>query len=72
MHQYHFDESIAIGDGITDRNMAITADRVFARDSLRNYLAGRNASFIEWSDFFDVLRALSVGNGGASQGGNAR
>jgi 2-hydroxy-3-keto-5-methylthiopentenyl-1-phosphate phosphatase len=72
MHQYHFDESIAIGDGITDRKMAITADRVFARADLRHYLAERNASFIEWSDFFDVLRALSAGNGGSSRNRNAR
>jgi 2-hydroxy-3-keto-5-methylthiopentenyl-1-phosphate phosphatase len=72
MLQYHFDESIAIGDGITDRNMAITADRVFARDNLRDYLSERNAAFIEWSDFFDVLRTLSVGNGGSSQSRNAR
>lgn len=59
MQQYHFEEAVAIGDGITDRNIALAADLVFARGHLQTYLQGRNKPYVDWSDFFDVIRVLS-------------
>jgi len=60
MRRYRFEEAIAIGDGITDRNIALAADRVFARGYLRAYLESNGKPFVDWSDFFDVTRALST------------
>ena len=48
MNRYHFDEAVAIGDGITDLNMALMADVIFARDNLSQYLAEKRKSFIRW------------------------
>ena len=59
MGRYHFDEAVAIGDGITDLNMALLADVTFARDNLSQYLAEKRKSFIRWKDFFDVTHHLS-------------
>ena len=59
MAQYPAAETIAIGDSVTDINMALTADLVFARDRLRSYLDTENKSYIEWSDFFDVRDRLT-------------
>jgi len=59
MSTYHFEQAVVIGDGITDLNMAMAADIVFARDYLSGFLAQNNKSFIRWNDFFDVLNHLS-------------
>jgi len=59
MSTYHFEQAVVIGDGITDLNMAMAADIVFARDYLSKFLAQNNKSFIRWNDFFDVLNHLS-------------
>lgn len=58
MAQYPAAESIAIGDSVTDINMSLTADLVFARDRLRKYLDTENKSYVEWSDFFDIRDRL--------------
>jgi 2-hydroxy-3-keto-5-methylthiopentenyl-1-phosphate phosphatase len=51
-------EQIAIGDSVTDLNMALAAPVVFARDRLINYLDEHNKPYLPWHDFFDVRLAL--------------
>ncbi|MGB7441916.1 MAG: HAD-IB family phosphatase [Coleofasciculaceae cyanobacterium] len=58
MAQYPAQEQIAIGDSVTDLNMALTAPRVFARDRLGQYLDEHNKSYLPWQDFFDVREQL--------------
>ncbi|MFZ0611384.1 MAG: HAD-IB family phosphatase [Desulfobacterales bacterium] len=59
MELYPCEQSIVIGDGITDLNGAMAADLVFARDGLCRYLAKKSRPFIRWEDFFDVCNHLS-------------
>ncbi|BAZ41505.1 HAD-superfamily hydrolase [Calothrix sp. NIES-4101] len=58
MEMYPADVKIAIGDSVTDLNMALSTPLVFARDRLAQYLSDRNKDYIAWNDFFDVLHAL--------------
>jgi 2-hydroxy-3-keto-5-methylthiopentenyl-1-phosphate phosphatase len=58
MEMYPADGKIAIGDSVTDLNMAISASVVFARDRLVQYLEERHQTYIPWNDFFDVRDAL--------------
>jgi 2-hydroxy-3-keto-5-methylthiopentenyl-1-phosphate phosphatase len=58
MKRYDFTESIAIGDSITDCNMAMAADLVFARDRLATYLDEQGKEYIPWNDFFDIRNYL--------------
>ncbi len=58
MQQYSASKTLAIGDGITDLNMALQADVVFAREKLINYLQKENRLHFIWSDFFDILAYL--------------
>ena len=50
-----------VGDGYSDRCVAEAASRVFARDGLAEYLAGRGVDFEPFDDFYDVARALDGG-----------
>lgn len=59
MELYQCEQSIVIGDGITDLSIAMTADLVFARDRLCGYLIENGQPFIRWEDFFDVCNHLS-------------
>lgn len=59
MQQYAADEAIAIGDSVTDLNMALQAPVVFARDRLVQYLDERQKSYILWNDFFDIRNHLA-------------
>jgi 2-hydroxy-3-keto-5-methylthiopentenyl-1-phosphate phosphatase len=59
MAEYAWDEAVAIGDSITDLNMAMAATVVFARDRLCQYLDEVNRSYIAWNDFHDVRMALA-------------
>ncbi len=59
MAQYGADESIAIGDSITDWNMAMAASIVFARPPLTQYLDERQKSYIPWDNFIDIRDAMS-------------
>jgi 2-hydroxy-3-keto-5-methylthiopentenyl-1-phosphate phosphatase len=59
MAQYPADEQIAVGDSVTDLNMALAAPVVFARDRLAQYLEERHKPYIPWNDFFDVRDRLS-------------
>jgi 2-hydroxy-3-keto-5-methylthiopentenyl-1-phosphate phosphatase len=58
MEMYSADAKIAIGDSVTDLNMAISTPVVFARDRLTQYLEERKKKYIAWNDFFDVRDAL--------------
>lgn len=54
METYPATETIIIGDSVTDINMALQADLVFARDRLMAYLKAENKPYIPWNDFFDI------------------
>jgi 2-hydroxy-3-keto-5-methylthiopentenyl-1-phosphate phosphatase len=59
MAKYAADETIAIGDSITDWNMALAADYVFARPPLTAYLDTQNKAYFTWDDFLDIRKLLS-------------
>ena len=59
MGQYRASEQVAIGDSLTDFNMALEASSVFARDRLAEYLDEQQKPSIKWDNFFDVLDNLS-------------
>jgi 2-hydroxy-3-keto-5-methylthiopentenyl-1-phosphate phosphatase len=52
------DGFVYVGDGFSDRCVALAASRVFARDGLAHYLADRDAPFEPFDDFHDLGRAL--------------
>jgi 2-hydroxy-3-keto-5-methylthiopentenyl-1-phosphate phosphatase len=60
MASYQADETIAIGDSITDWNMALAASLVFARPPLTDYLDEQQKPYIQWNDFIDIRDALKV------------
>jgi 2-hydroxy-3-keto-5-methylthiopentenyl-1-phosphate phosphatase len=57
--QYQVEEWVAIGDSVTDLNMAMAAPLVFARSRLCQYLDDRQKSYIAYKDFFEVRDRLS-------------
>lgn len=59
MERYPNAEPIAIGDSVTDLNMALAAPIVFARDRLAQYLDEYQKPYINWNDFFDIQAYLS-------------
>jgi 2-hydroxy-3-keto-5-methylthiopentenyl-1-phosphate phosphatase len=59
MKQYPAAQSIAIGDSVTDINMALQADLVFARDRLVKYLEAEGKAYLPWQDFRDILDYLA-------------
>ena len=60
MNQYPAQETIAIGDSVTDINMALQADFIFARDRLQTYLDAEGKSYWPWSDFWDIRDRLQA------------
>jgi 2-hydroxy-3-keto-5-methylthiopentenyl-1-phosphate phosphatase len=52
-------EVVYVGDGYSDRCVALAADRVFATDGLARYLAEQNVPFEPFTDLHDVAAALS-------------
>jgi 2-hydroxy-3-keto-5-methylthiopentenyl-1-phosphate phosphatase len=54
MEKYHADERIAIGDSITDLNMALQADLVFAKNPLGKYLSEYAKPYIFWDNFLEI------------------
>ncbi len=52
------DGFVYVGDGYSDRCVALAATRVFARDGLASYLEARGVAFQPFDDFHDVARAL--------------
>jgi 2-hydroxy-3-keto-5-methylthiopentenyl-1-phosphate phosphatase len=59
IEKYGATEAIAIGDSITDLNMALHVPLVFARDRLATYLDQQQKSYIPWHDFLDVRDYLA-------------
>lgn len=59
IQEYGATEAIAIGDSITDLNMALHVPLVFARDRLAVYLDQHQKSYIPWNNFFDVRDYLT-------------
>ena len=59
MDQHPAEEQVAIGDSLTDFNMALQASSVFARDRLAEYLDEQQKPYTKWDNFFDVLESLS-------------
>ena len=55
------DDIVYVGDGFSDRCVAQAAHRVFARDGLATYLAGKGVAFELFDDFYDVASALDGG-----------
>ncbi|HET8967791.1 MAG TPA: haloacid dehalogenase-like hydrolase [Gaiellaceae bacterium] len=53
------DGLVYVGDGFSDRCVAQAARRVFARDGLASYLAGKDVAFELFDDFYDVAGALA-------------
>ncbi len=58
MGKYKYIEAVAIGDGITDHNMALASSVVFARKHLANYLTENDHPYHPWHDFHDVKKIL--------------
>ncbi|MEM9540837.1 MAG: HAD-IB family phosphatase [Cyanobacteria bacterium P01_E01_bin.42] len=58
MEFYLARERVVIGDSLTDINMAVAADLVFARDRLISYLEAENKPFIPWENFFEIRDRL--------------
>ena len=59
IERYPNTEAIAIGDSVTDLNMALAAPVVFARDRLADYLDEYQKPYFKWTDFFDIQAQLS-------------
>jgi len=59
MALYNPEESVVIGDGVTDLNIALKASLVFARDNLIKYLDERKQPYIAWDTFFDIRDYLA-------------
>ena len=59
MAKYPAVEKIAIGDSVTDINMALAAELVFARDRLMQYLDIENKPYIQWENFYDIQNYLA-------------
>ncbi|WP_445240153.1 HAD-IB family phosphatase [Microcoleus vaginatus] len=59
MAQHPAEEQVAIGDSLTDFNMALHASSVFARDRLAEYLDEQQKPYTKWDNFFDILESLS-------------
>jgi len=58
MERFAYEQSVAIGDGYTDREMALFADVAFARDGLARFLEKMGRSYIPWEDFHTVTSHL--------------
>ena len=59
MSRHPAKQSVIIGDSVTDLNMALAGDLVFARDRLAQYLDERSVSYQPWTDFHDIQQALT-------------
>jgi 2-hydroxy-3-keto-5-methylthiopentenyl-1-phosphate phosphatase len=55
------DAFAVVGDGVSDRCVALAATLVFARDGLADYLAAQGIPFERFDDFYDVGAALDGG-----------
>lgn len=60
MALYDYESAICVGDGLTDIRMAMSCDKVFARDVLAKVLTEKGVPFSPWEDFFDVREGISL------------
>jgi 2-hydroxy-3-keto-5-methylthiopentenyl-1-phosphate phosphatase len=60
MSLYKTEKAIAIGDSVTDLNMALNVPVVFARDRLKVYLDQRQKPYIDWHDFWEIREACTT------------
>ena len=60
MAKYPTQEKVAIGDSVTDINMSLAADLVFARDRLMQYLDLEDQPYVQWQDFFEIKDYLAA------------
>jgi 2-hydroxy-3-keto-5-methylthiopentenyl-1-phosphate phosphatase len=60
MSLYATEQQIAIGDSVTDLNMALNVPVVFARDRLKAYLDQRQKPYIDWQDFWEIREACTT------------
>lgn len=60
-------EVVYVGDGYSDRCAAESADLVFARRGLADYLRERDVPFVPFDDFYEIARSLD-GKGPAEAG----
>ncbi|MGI6203662.1 MAG: HAD-IB family phosphatase [Anaerovoracaceae bacterium] len=58
MKNYDYDHAIAVGDGITDVEMAKASDLVFARDDLAKAMDAAGGEYVPWEDFGDIIAEL--------------
>jgi 2-hydroxy-3-keto-5-methylthiopentenyl-1-phosphate phosphatase len=56
-------EVVYVGDGYSDRCVALAADRVFARDGLADYLDAQGAPYERFGDLYDVAARLGEPRG---------
>jgi 2-hydroxy-3-keto-5-methylthiopentenyl-1-phosphate phosphatase len=52
---------VYVGDGYSDRCVALAASRVLARDGLADYLSARGIPFEPFTDFYALERSLTGG-----------
>ena len=57
------DGFVFVGDGYSDRCVSLAATRVFARDSLADYLTAQGAAFEPFTDFYALAESLEAGGG---------
>jgi 2-hydroxy-3-keto-5-methylthiopentenyl-1-phosphate phosphatase len=55
------EDFVYVGDGFSDRCVALAATRVFARDGLASYLAANQVEFEPFTDFYALERSLDGG-----------
>jgi 2-hydroxy-3-keto-5-methylthiopentenyl-1-phosphate phosphatase len=55
------DGFVYVGDGVSDRCVALAAARVFARDGLASYLAREGAEFDAFENFYEIETLLAGG-----------
>jgi 2-hydroxy-3-keto-5-methylthiopentenyl-1-phosphate phosphatase len=58
MDLFSYDQSISIGDGVTDHNMALHSTLVFARDRLATFLYKSQVRYVPWENFLDIKKYL--------------
>ena len=56
--RYGIEESIAIGDGVTDWNLALAASIVFARPPLTDHMEEHGKPYMSWDNFTDIQHSL--------------
>jgi HAD superfamily phosphoserine phosphatase-like hydrolase len=55
-----YEAFVYVGDGFSDRCVALAASRVFARDGLADYLAARSVPYEPFTDFVALERDLTA------------